>query len=160
LIFPGVIAGLAILVTYPTQNIPIYGTIWLIVAGYMMRYLPYGMPYSHSGLIQIHKELEECAAINGVSWFTTMRRIVLPLMALALASGLINIFLITIKEISTAILLYGPRSLVVAVTIYELYQNGQITVLSAFSILLCILVVALATIFRTILQKFGYDAQN
>ncbi len=84
----------------------------------------------------------------------------MPLMALALASGLINIFLITIKEISTAILLYGPRSLVVAVTIYELYQNGQITVLSAFSILLCILVVALATIFRTILQKFGYDAQN
>lgn len=160
LVFPGVIAGLAILVTYLTIPVPIYGTVWLIVAGYMMRYLPYGMRYSHTGLLQIHKELEESAIASGASWFTTMRRVLLPLMAPALVSGWIYIFLITIREISTAILLYGPGSQVVAVTIFELYQNGQVTELSAFAIVLCAVVVAIAMLFRAASRRFGYTAQD
>ena len=59
LIFPGIVMGIAILKMYLILPIPVYGTIWILVLAFIARYLPYGIRFSHSALLGLHKELEE-----------------------------------------------------------------------------------------------------
>ncbi|MGH7928332.1 MAG: ABC transporter permease, partial [Candidatus Binatia bacterium] len=79
LLFPGIVMGLAILRFYLFVPIPVYGTLWILLIAFATRYIPYGIRYTHSGLLQLHKELEEASYVSGASWLSSMRRIILPL---------------------------------------------------------------------------------
>ena len=155
LVFPGIVMGIAILKMYLMLPIPVYGTIWILVLAFVARYLPYGVRFSHSALLSLHKELEEGAMASGASWFQMVRHVVVPLIMPALLAGWIYIFLITFKELSIALLLYSPGSQVVAVTIWELWDNGHIGELAAFSLIITIGTVFVGSIFLNIAQRYG-----
>src|SRR5919197_875192 len=131
LVFPGIVMGIAILKMYLMLPIPVYGTIWILVLAFIARYLPYGIRFSHSALLGLHRELEEGALASGASWLQMVRHVVVPLIMPALLAGWIYISLITFKELSIALLLYSPGSQVVAVTIWELWDNGHVGELAA-----------------------------
>ena len=155
LVFPGIVMGIAILKMYLILPVPVYGTIWILVLAFIARYLPYGIRFSHSALLSLHKELEEAAIASGGSWIQTVRRIVVPLIMPALLAGWIYIFLITFKELGIALLLYSPGSQVVAVTIWELWDNGHVGELAAFSLVITAGTVVVGSIFLSIAQRYG-----
>jgi iron(III) transport system permease protein len=154
MVFPGIVLGLAIMVFYLNVDIGIYGTLWILLVAYVTRFIPYGMRYNSAALLQIHRELEESAAMSGASWATTFRRVVLPLIAPGLLAGWIYILIVSIRELSTSILLYGPDSEVLSTLVWELWDNGQYVELSALGVLfvaaLLILVLLAQRIGRTI----------
>ena len=155
LVFPGIVMGIAILKMYLILPVPVYGTIWILVLAFIARYLPYGVRFSHSALLSLHKELEEGALASGASWLQMVRHVVVPLILPALLAGWIYIFLITFKELSIALLLYSPGSQVVAVTIWELWDNGHVGELAAFSLVITIGTVIVGSIFLSIAQRYG-----
>ena len=53
--------------------LPVYGTIWILVLAFIARYLPYGIRFSHSALLSLHKELKK-AMVSGASWFQMVRQ--------------------------------------------------------------------------------------
>ena len=65
-------SGLAIMICYLNLDIGVYGTIWIMLIAYVTRFLPYGMRYNTTSMLQIHKELEESAAMSGASWGTDL----------------------------------------------------------------------------------------
>jgi iron(III) transport system permease protein len=155
LVFPGIVMGIAILKMYLVLPVPVYGTIWILVLAFIARYLPYGIRFSHSALLGLHRELEEGAMASGASWFQMVRHVVVPLIMPALLAGWIYIFLITFKELSIALLLYSPGSQVVAVTIWELWDNGHVGELAAFSLVISVGTVILGTVFLSLAQRYG-----
>jgi iron(III) transport system permease protein len=155
LVFPGIVMGIAILKMYLILPIPVYGTIWILVLAFIARYVPYGIRFSHSALLSLHKELEEGAMASGASWFQMIRHVVVPLILPALLAGWIYIFLITFRELSIALLLYSPGSQVVAVTIWELWDNGHVGELAAFSLVIAIGTIIVGSIFLKIAQRHG-----
>ncbi len=155
LVFPGIVMGVAVLKTYLTIPIPVYGTIWIIVIAFVARYLPYAMRFSHAGLLGIHRELEESATASGATWGQVARNIVVPLMMPALFAAWIYIFLITIRELSVALLLYSPGSQVISVTIWELWENGHVGTLSAFSLGITAGTVLIASLFHRLTRRYG-----
>jgi iron(III) transport system permease protein len=157
LVFPGIVMGVAILKMYLTVPIPIYGTIWIMVVAFSARYLPYAMRFSHSGLLGIHRELEESATASGATWGQTARNIIVPLMMPALFSAWIYIFLITIRELAVALLLYSPGSEVISVVIWELWENGAVGTLSAYSLGITVGTVLLATVFHRLTLTYGLE---
>ncbi len=159
LVFPGIVMGVAVLQTYLTVPIPVYGTIWIMVIAFSARYLPYAMRFSHAGLIGIHRELEESATTSGSSWGQVARKIMVPLMMPALFAGWIYIFLITIRELSVALLLYSPGSEVISVVIWELWDNGAVGTLSAFALGISAGTVLLACVFYRLSRRHGLDVR-
>ena len=159
LVFPGIVMGVAVLQTYLTVPIPVYGTIWIMVIAFSARYLPYAMRFSHAGLIGIHRELEESATTSGASWGQVARKIMVPLMMPALFAGWIYIFLITIRELSVALLLYSPGSEVISVVIWELWENGHVGTLSAFALGISVGTVLLASVFYKLSRRHGLDVR-
>lgn len=155
LVFPGIVMGIAILKMYLLIPLPVYGTIWILVLAFIARYLPYGIRFSHSALLSLHKELEEGALASGANWFQMIRHVVVPLILPALLAGWIYIFLITFRELSIALLLYSPGSQVVAVKIWELWDNGHVGELAAFSLVIAAGTVVVGSVFLKLAQRHG-----
>ncbi len=147
LVFPGIVLGVAMMELALRAPFPLYGTLWLIALGFLVRYMPYGMRYAYSGVLQIHRELEEAAGVAGAGPIGTLRRVVVPLLSPALLSGWLFIFLIAAKELSMAVLLSGPGSQVMAVAMFDLWTNGQGGELSALGLLWALLMTLFATLF-------------
>jgi iron(III) transport system permease protein len=157
LVFPGIVMGVAILKMYLTVPVPIYGTIWILVAAYSARFLPYAMRFCHSGLLGIHRELEESATTSGATWGQAARNIIVPLMMPALFAGWIFIFLITIRELSVALLLYSPGSEVISVVIWEMWENGAVGTLSAYALGITAGTVLIASMFHKLTRHYSLD---
>ena len=155
LVFPGIVMGVGILKMYLTVPLPVYGTIWIMVLAFIPRYLPYAIRFSHAGLLGIHRELEENATTSGATWGQVAWKIVVPLMMPALFAGWIYIFLITIRELSVALLLYSPGSQVIAVIISELWENGNVSTLAAFSLGVTAGTVVLAVLFHRLTRRYS-----
>jgi len=155
MVFPGLVLGLAIMVFYLNFDIGIYGTMWIMFIAYVTRFLPYGLRYNTTSMLQIHKELEESAAMSGASWGTTFWRIILPLLKPGLMAGWIYIVIVSIRELSTSILLYSPGTEVISIMIWELWENGQYVELSALGVMFIIALFVLVMIAQLLGKRFG-----
>ena len=155
LVFPGLVLGLAIMVCYLTIDIGVYGTLWIIFIAYVTRFLPYGMRYNSTSMLQIHKELEESAAMSGASWGMTFSRIVLPLLQPGLLAGFLYVTIVSIRELSSSILLYSPGTEVVSIMIWELWQNGQYVELSALGVMMILALFCLVMLAQLVSRRFG-----
>jgi iron(III) transport system permease protein len=134
LVFPGIVLGVAMIQLFLAAPFPIYGTISAFVVAFAIRYLPYGMRYASSGILQVHPELEEAAGVAGGSLLLTLRRIVIPLTRPAILSGWLFIFLVAARDVSLAVMLASPSAEPVAVAMFDLWGNGQGTELAAFGL--------------------------
>jgi iron(III) transport system permease protein len=155
LLFPGIVMGLAILRFYLFVPIPVYGTLWILLIAFVTRYIPYGIRYTHSGLLQLHKELEEAAYTAGASWSNCMRRIILPLITPSFLGGWVFIFLLSAKELSMSVLLVSPQTPVVSVAIFELWENAQVGELAAFGVLWTGILVSIAVAYYFFARRYG-----
>ena len=155
LLFPGIVMGLAIMRFYLIVPIPIYGTLWILLVAFITRYIPYGIRYTHAGLLQLHRELEEAAYTSGASWSNAMRRVTLPLLTPSFLGGWVFVFLLSAKELSMSILLVSPQTPVVSVAIFELWENGQVGELAAFGVIWTLILVSVAIIYYLIARRYG-----
>lgn len=155
LLFPGIVMGLAILRFYLFVPIPVYGTLWILLIAFATRYIPYGIRYTHSGLLQLHKELEEASYVSGASWFNSMRRIILPLITPSFLGGWIFVFLLSAKELSMSVLLVSPQTPVVSVAIFELWENAQVGELAAFGVIWTAILLTVAILYYIFARRYG-----
>lgn len=155
LVFPGLVLGLSIMIFYLKVDVGLYGTLWILFIAYFTRFLPYGLRYNTTSMVQIHAELEESAAMSGASWFTTFKKIILPLLKPGMVAGWIYIVIVSIRELSSSILLYSPGNEVVSIVIWELWENGEYVQLSALGVMLILLLFILVMTAQFISKKYG-----
>jgi iron(III) transport system permease protein len=93
--------------------------------------------------------------MSGASWTTTFRRIILPLLKPGLVAGWIYITIVSIRELSSSILLYSPGTEVISIVIWELWENGQYVELSALGVLFIVALFFLVILAQYMGKKFG-----
>ena len=155
MVFPGLVLGLSIMIFYLNVDVGVYGTIWIMLIAYVTRFMPYGLRYNTTSMLQIHRELEESAAMSGASWGTTFHRIILPLLKPGLLAGCIYVMIVSIRELSTSILLYSPDTQVISIVIWELWENGQYVELSALGVLFILSLLVLVLVAQWLGKKYG-----
>ena len=153
LVFPGVVLGVAMIEISLRSPVPVYGTVWVIALAFLIRYMPYGMRYAHSGVLQIHRELEEAAGVAGAGQVGILRRIVGPLLSPSIIAGWLFIFLLGAKELSIAVLLAGPNSKTVAVALFNEWMNGSGGEVAAMGVIWTLLMTCLTTILFVITRR-------
>jgi iron(III) transport system permease protein len=155
---PGLVLGVSMIFQYLSpafRILPIYGTIWILVLAYVTKYLPYGMRTSSAAMVQIHRELEEAAGVSGASWWTTFRRVTLPLLRPGLVAGWLYIFIVSVRELSASVLLVTSESTVLAVVIFDLFESGKSNAVAALSVMLIVTLVAIVTIVQRLTGRVG-----
>jgi iron(III) transport system permease protein len=155
---PGLVLGVSMIWLYLTFPLPIYGTIWILIIAYITKYLPYGMRTNSGAMVQIHRELEEAGQMSGASWWTTFRRVTLPLLRPGLMAGWIYIFVVSVRELSTSVLLATSQSTVLSLLIFDLFESGKQTAVAAVGVMMITGLVVVVGIVNKISGQFGIRA--
>lgn len=155
---PGIVLGVSVLVFYLTVPIPIYGTLWILLIAYMTKYLPYGIRTASASMIQIGKELEEASMVSGASWLQTFGKVVLPLLMPGFVAGWIYIAVVSLRELATSILLYTQHSIVLSILVFDLWESGLYSSVSALGVLMVLFLIVVARAARRIGARIGYIA--
>jgi iron(III) transport system permease protein len=153
--FPGVVLGVALIFFYLRFPLEIYATLWILLIAYVTQFLPYGMRYASASMFQVGRELEESAAMSGASWWQTFQRIVLPLIFPGLMAGFIYVMIVSVRQLSSSILLYAPGSEVFSVLMWQLYTDGYTTTLAAVGVSTVGVLVMLAALAHRIGGRVG-----
>jgi iron(III) transport system permease protein len=146
LALPGLVLGVALIFIYLRSPLPIYGTLLILFIAYVTRYMPYGMRYASSSLAQVSTELEDSARMSGGGWWDTFRRVIIPLMMPGLLAGWVYVMIVSIRELSSSILLYSSNTRVLSVVIWELWANGETGVLAALGVVMVAALMVLVAI--------------
>jgi iron(III) transport system permease protein len=159
LVFPGIVLGIAILVEFlDLQVIPIYGTIFILMFAFAVKFLPYGMRFCHPAIVSINRDLEDSASMCGARNFVVLYRIVVPLASPAIMATSVYVFMHAIRDLSVAILLSGPNNSIVSIVILDLWNNGEIPELAAFSVLVAAGATVLGMAFMRLSVKHRFTA--
>jgi iron(III) transport system permease protein len=148
---PGLVLGIGLLRTYYDVKLPFSGeslaTFWfMLVIAYAVRRLPYALTAATAALQQLHVSLEEAAENLGARKFTTLGRIVVPLMTGGLLAGFVMSFATAAVELSATLLLVthapdAPLSYGIYVSMQSAAGRGPGAALGVIAVI----VVAIAT---------------
>jgi iron(III) transport system permease protein len=154
--FPGIVLAMGVLVAY--IQTPIYATLWILLLGYITRFFPYGQRNVSSVMLAISEELDQSSRMAGASWFTTLRRITIPLLKPGIFAGWVLLFIIFLRELSISIILYTSGTETLSVGVYYLsnFENEPLT--SALSIAQTVLLLVCVYVFRRVAGKEALTA--
>lgn len=72
-----------------------------------------------------------------------------------LMAGWIYIIVVSVRELSSSILLYSPGNEVISIMIWEFWQNGQYVELSAFGVMMITALFCFIMIVQAVSKRFG-----
>jgi iron(III) transport system permease protein len=100
--------------------------------------------------------LEERAQVSGDSWWARCDESRCPLMMPAMFVGWIGILVVTFRELTVSLSLVTPSSQVIFAAIWDFWENGSVSKLSAFTVGLSVIVLGL--ILSRMSHRYGYWA--
>jgi len=153
--FPGTALAIGLLWTYVYVPLPIYGTLWILLIGYITRFLPYGLRTMTSTIVQLHDDLPQASLVCGASFLTTFRRIMLPLLRPGFIAGWIILATIFLREFSTSIFLYSPGAEPLGPLLYHFYVDGNLGPMCSLALIVSVVCVVLIVIARKIGNSSG-----
>ncbi len=151
---PGVVVGLALIFVGLRFAGVLYGTVFLLVFAYVVRFVPQAVGTMESSILQVDPKHVEAARSMGDGSFRSFRRVVLPQIAPGVISGGALVFLTTMKELPATLLLkpLGGETIVTYIwQVQEAAYYGQ----AAVPALILVGVSALSMLI--ILRQDAYD---
>ena len=149
---PGILLGISLLwliLTNPVLAL-LYGSIVALILVLVVKDLPIGTHMMKTSIGQIALELEQSSNVCGAGWFTTFRRIVLPLMRPMLVSIFVLVFLSALRDISTTILLVRPSTRPLSVLMLEYATSSSLESAAVVGVIIASLVILAALIARKV----------
>ncbi|HMA79251.1 MAG TPA: iron ABC transporter permease, partial [Candidatus Binatia bacterium] len=153
--FPGTALAIGLLWTYVYVPLPIYGTLWILLIGYITRFLPYGLRTMTSTIVQLHDDLQQASMVCGAGFLTTFWRILLPLLRPGFIAGWIILATIYLREFSTSIFLYSPGSEPLGPLLYHFYVDGNLGPMCSLALIVSVVSITMIIIARKIGEVGG-----
>ncbi len=131
--------GSLLLALYFVQNfLPIYGTVWILVAVYVVVWMPFATRSLNSSMIQIHRELEEAASTSGLTMLRTVRRIMVPLLRPTLLTAWIWTSLLVYREMTVAVFLVSQDNVTLPAIVWGRWTMGSANTAAAITVLMMV----------------------
>ena len=131
---PGIVLSIAFILAFlrpiPILGVSLYGTLWIIVLAYLAAFLSIALKPVSAAYAALDPTLDDAARVCGAGFGMRMRRVSLPLVAPAAASGAILVFLTAYNEITVSALLWSSGTETIGATIFN-YEDGGYTTLAA-----------------------------
>ncbi|MBJ7250636.1 MAG: iron ABC transporter permease, partial [Acetobacteraceae bacterium] len=138
-VIPGIVLAIGFYAAYAGPPLMLYGSALLIILAFAARFLPIAYANAQASIRALHPEMEEAARILGSGRLQTIRRITAPLLKTSLLGGWLIVFIVASRELSAAIFLVGPRTRTMSVLLYDLSEQGNFELVSAFGGILLVI---------------------
>ncbi len=154
------VAALLIALFWLGRALPLFGTVTILLIVFVVARLSYGTRMTNSGLIQIHRELEEAALVSGAGTGGVMRRVLVPLLAPTLLYAWLWIALLVFRELTLAVVLTTRANMTLPFVVWSLWLNGGLGQASALAFLMLLMMLPLVALYWLIARRRGILAQQ
>jgi len=136
---PGTVLGISYVISFNAPPFELTGTAAIIVLCFVFRNLPVGVRAGAASFKQLDRSLDEASIMLRASTFTTLRRVVLPLLKPALATALVYSFVRSMTTVSAVIFLVNAENELSTTYIIRQIGNGDYGVALAYCTVLIVL---------------------
>jgi iron(III) transport system permease protein len=144
---PGTVIGVAYIIAFNVPPIELTGTGAILVICFIFRNMPVGVRAGVASLSQIDRSLEEASLTLRARSFTTLRRIVLPLLRPVIVSAMVYSFVRAMTAVSAVIFLVTAQYNLATVYIVGRVEAGEFGLAIAYSsVLIAVMALAIALI--------------
>ena len=106
---PGTVIGVSYILAFNVPPIEITGTALILIVCNVFRNMPVGVRAGMASMAQIDKSLDEASTTLGARGFTTLRRILLPLLKPAVVAALVYSFVRSMTTVSAIVFLVSAE---------------------------------------------------
>ncbi|MDQ3194014.1 MAG: iron ABC transporter permease [Bacteroidota bacterium] len=155
---PGTVIALSFIISFNsptvfTAFVPLVGTFFILPLAYAVRNIPVITQSSIAGFNSLDPSLEEASSTLGAAGSRTFRKVIMPVVYPSILSGAMLVFINSVGEFVSTILLYTFSTKTISVEIYSqlrLYNTGAA---ASYGIVLFILVMIIVYFSRRTLDK-------
>ncbi len=154
---PGIILGLGLLWMFLTTPLlaGLYGSIGVLIIAVLIAALSTGVQLIRSNLVQIGRELEEASYITGASWFTTFRRIMMPLLGPVLLTVALLTFNSAARNVAGVAILATASNRPLAMLQVDYMVDGRYEPAAIVGVLIVGMTLGMAIVARLIARRLG-----
>lgn len=144
---PGTVIGVSYILAFNVPPFELTGTGAILVICFMFRNMPVGVRAGIAAMSQIDRSLDEASLTLGAKSFTTLRRVVLPLLRPAIVAALVFSFVRAMTAISAVIFLVSAEYDMATSYIIGRVENGDYGLaISYSSVLILVMLTAIVLI--------------
>ena len=144
---PGTVVGISYILAFNVPPIEITGTGLILVICFVFRNMPVGVRAGIATLSQIDKSLDEASLTLGARTFTTVCRVVLPLLRPAIVASLVYSFVRAMTAVSAIIFLVSAEYNMSTAYIVGRVEAGEFGLAIAYSsVMIVVMLVAILLI--------------
>ena len=141
LVIAGSVLGIALAATYNTGPVILTGTWMILVLAYFIRKTPFSVKTTSSLLHQIDPSIEEASINLGVPPLLSFIKVVVPVMLPGIIAGAIIMWVTTLAELSSTIVLYYGPWATMTVQVFQYIGSGDFGPASAYGAILILSVI-------------------
>ena len=154
---PGILLGIGIL--YVVLGNPVfrlaYGTLPLLILAVVIAHMTLGTQIVKSAMLQLGTSLEEAARTSGATWWYSLRKIVVPILAPTLVLVGVANFNASARDIATIALLAANDSKTLSLLQLDYLTDGQLETGAVISVVLIVMTTGIAFVARMFGLKMG-----
>lgn len=140
------------------QIVPIYGTIVIIALAHIIMFMSFATRTLNGAMIQIHPDLEEAGRTSGASLVRVLRRVTVPLLKPAVFFAWFWALLLSLREVTVAVMLSSPDNIVLPVLIFTRWQAGRSHEAAAAAVIFVLIACALLLALRRRVEQVSPTA--
>jgi iron(III) transport system permease protein len=154
---PGVVMGLGFLWLFLETPVfqPLYGTIFILIVVVTLGSITLGVQILKANLVQLGAELEEASVACGAPWLYTFGRVVLPLIAPALAVVGVLAFTTAARATSLVALLSVRSNQPLSMLQLDYLADGSYERAAVVGVIILALTIGVALVARAFGLRFG-----
>lgn len=154
-VIPGAVIGICYILAFNRRPFMICGTAVVIVLALIIRRLPNTVRSSVGVLEAIDPSLDEASISLGVSPLRTFFKITGRLMLSGVVAGAVLSWISAMNELSSTLLLYGPSTMTMPVSIYTYVMRGNYGIAAALGTIMTITIVITLVAVSKLTKKTG-----
>jgi len=150
---PGTVIGVSYIMAFNFPPIEITGTSAILIIVFVFRNMPVGVRGGIAAMSQLDKSLDEASITLGANSFTTVRRVIAPLLGPAILAALTYSFVRAITSVSAVIFLVSAKHNMATSFIVGRVENGDFGLAIAYSVVLIITMLTAILILQLVIGR-------
>jgi len=150
---PGTVIGISYILAFNIPPLELTGTGIILIICFMFRNMPVGLRAGVAAMSQLDKNLDEASLTLGANSFTTVRKVILPLLRPAIAAALVFSFVRAITSVSAVIFLVSADYHMATAYIIGRVENGDYGLAIAYSSVLILVMLAAVSLVQLVISR-------
>ncbi len=152
-VVPGIVLAIGIYAAYSHPPLALYGTAAILVIAFTTRFLPIAYSNLNTMIGAVNPDLENAARTLGASRIRALWTVTAPLLRRGILASWLLVFIPAIRELSSAIFLFTPRTATMTTQIFDFSDAGNYEAVATLAVVILAITLTIVTLAYRLLGR-------